>query len=61
MPLSETDTLAKLKDPELYRRGWTEEHIKRGGNCWNNSCYQWQRQKVQRSKGLHFERVKNFV
>ncbi len=29
MPLSEADTRAKLIDPKLYLRGWTEEHIKR--------------------------------
>lgn len=29
MPLSEADTRAKLIDPKLYQRGWTEEHIKR--------------------------------
>ena len=29
MPLSEADTRSKLIDPQLYKRGWTEEHIKR--------------------------------
>ena len=29
MSLSEADTRAKLIDPALYSRGWTEEHIKR--------------------------------
>ena len=29
MPLSEADTRAKLIDPKLYQKGWTEEHIKR--------------------------------
>ena len=29
MALSEADTRAKLIDPKLYQKGWTEEHIKR--------------------------------
>lgn len=29
MPLSEADTHAKLVNPALYGRGWTEDHIKR--------------------------------
>jgi type I site-specific restriction endonuclease len=29
MPMSEADTRAKLIDPALHARGWTEEHIKR--------------------------------
>jgi type I restriction enzyme R subunit len=29
MALSEADTRAKLIDPKLFKRGWTEEHIKR--------------------------------
>lgn len=29
MPLSEADTRAKLIDPALHQRGWTEEHIRR--------------------------------
>lgn len=29
MPLNEADTRAKLIDPALYARGWTEVHIKR--------------------------------
>src|SRR2546425_1103857 len=29
MSLNEADTRAKLIDPGLYSRGWTEEHIKR--------------------------------
>lgn len=29
MPLSEADTHAKLVNPAIYARGWTEEHIKR--------------------------------
>lgn len=29
MPLSESDTRAKLIDPALHQRGWTEAHIKR--------------------------------
>ena len=29
MPLSEADTHAKLVNPGLYGRGWTEDHIKR--------------------------------
>ncbi len=29
MPLSESDTRAKLIDPALHQRGWTEDHIKR--------------------------------
>ncbi len=29
MPLNEADTRAKLIDPVLYQRGWTEAHIKR--------------------------------
>lgn len=29
MPLSEADTHAKLVNPVIYMRGWTEEHIKR--------------------------------
>lgn len=29
MGLSESDTRAKLIDPALHRRGWTEEHIRR--------------------------------
>src|SRR5438445_11843920 len=29
MPLSEADTHAKLVNPALYSRGWTEDHIKR--------------------------------
>ncbi len=29
MPLSESDTRAKLIDPALHRRGWTEDLIKR--------------------------------
>lgn len=29
MGLSEADTRAKLIDPSLYRRGWTEDHIRR--------------------------------
>jgi type I restriction enzyme R subunit len=33
MPLSEADTRAKLIDPKLYQRGWTEEHIKREENA----------------------------
>ena len=28
-PLSEADTRAKLIDPAIYARGWTEDHIKR--------------------------------
>lgn len=29
MPLSEADTHAKLVNPAIYSRGWTEDHIKR--------------------------------
>lgn len=29
MALSEADTRSKLIDPKLYKRGWTEDHIKR--------------------------------
>jgi type I restriction enzyme, R subunit len=29
MSLSESDTRSKLIDPQLYKCGWTEEHIKR--------------------------------
>src|SRR5205085_2404264 len=29
MSLSESDTRSKLIDPKLYKRGWTEDHIKR--------------------------------
>lgn len=29
MPLSEADTHAKLVNPAIYARGWTEDHIKR--------------------------------
>lgn len=29
MTLNEADTRAKLIDPNLYKRGWTEDHIKR--------------------------------
>ena len=29
MSLSEADTRAKLIDPAIHARGWTEEHIKR--------------------------------
>jgi type I restriction enzyme R subunit len=29
MPLSEADTHAKLVNPAIYQRGWTEDHIKR--------------------------------
>ncbi len=29
MPLNEADTRAKLIDPAIYRRGWSEEHISR--------------------------------
>lgn len=29
MSLSEADTRSKLIDPKLYKRGWTEEHIRR--------------------------------
>src|SRR4051794_26590355 len=29
MPLSEADTDVKLVNPAIYKRGWTEEHIKR--------------------------------
>jgi type I site-specific restriction endonuclease len=29
MSLSESDTRSKLIDPKLYKRGWTEEHIRR--------------------------------
>jgi len=29
MPLNEADTRAKLIDPAIYARGWTEEHIRR--------------------------------
>ena len=29
MPLSEADTRAKLIDPAVHHRGWTEDHIKR--------------------------------
>ena len=29
MPLSEADTHAKLVNPAIYVRGWTEDHIKR--------------------------------
>jgi hypothetical protein len=29
VPLSETDTHAKLVYPRIYARGWTEDHIKR--------------------------------
>jgi type I restriction enzyme R subunit len=29
MPLSEADTHAKLVNPAIYKRGWTEDHIKR--------------------------------
>jgi type I restriction enzyme R subunit len=29
LSLSEADTRAKLIDPALYSRGWTEEHIER--------------------------------
>ena len=29
MPLNEADTRAKLIDPAMYRRGWSEEHISR--------------------------------
>src|SRR5438046_1104717 len=29
MPLSEADTHAKYVNPAIYKRGWTEEHIKR--------------------------------
>lgn len=29
MPLSEADTRAKLIDPAIHARGWTEDHIKR--------------------------------
>lgn len=33
MPLSEADTRSKLIDPNLYKRGWTEDHIKREENA----------------------------
>ena len=29
MSLSESDTRSKLIDPKLYKRGWTEAHIRR--------------------------------
>ena len=29
LPLSEADTRSKLIDPAIYRRGWTEDHIRR--------------------------------
>ena len=29
MPLSESDTMAKLIDPALHERGWTEDRIRR--------------------------------
>ena len=29
MNLSEADTRAKLIDPAIHRRGWTEDHIRR--------------------------------
>ena len=29
MPLNESDTRAKLIDPALRRRGWTEDHVRR--------------------------------
>lgn len=29
VPLSEADTHAKLVNPAIYARGWTEDHIKR--------------------------------
>ena len=29
MPFNEADTRSKLIDPGLYKRGWTEDHIKR--------------------------------
>ena len=29
MPLSEADTRAKLIDPAIHKRGWTEELIRR--------------------------------
>ena len=29
MSLSEADTRAKLIDPAIHRRGWTEDHIRR--------------------------------
>ena len=32
MSLSEADTHAKLVNPAIYKKGWTEDHIEAGGN-----------------------------
>jgi type I restriction enzyme R subunit len=36
MGLGEADTRAKLIDPAIHVRGWTEDLIRREGNRWGN-------------------------
>ena len=53
MPLNESDTRAKLIDPTLHARGWTEDFIKREESAPGIDVVGGRAQTRARADGLH--------